>query len=79
MKRTLAFQTQRRGTQFGPKPEQRAQMYDVAAECAQEGAKAYVAGIEDCPYPTGSVNERAWWEAWEMAKQRAERIGPITI
>jgi len=74
----LAFRTNR-GTQFGPKPSARAQMYDVAAVCAREGAQAFVEGVHDNPYPTGSVNERAWREAYELAKERAERSGTIIL
>lgn len=79
MKR-LSYRT-KLGTRFGPAVNQRGAIYDVATACAKEGIEAYKQGVpvESCPYPSGSINERAWVEAWEILREKTERIGPMVI
>lgn len=80
MKKRLAYTT-KIGTRFGPEVKPRSAIYDVATECAKEGIEAYKASVpvESCPYPSGSINERAWVEAWEIMREKTERIGPMVI
>jgi hypothetical protein len=79
MKHKLQYRTTRRGTRFGPRLQEHATIYDVAAASAQAGIDAFKKGVTECPYPTGSINEKAWWEAWEAAQEFAERYGTVHV
>lgn len=80
-RKPLSYRIPKTGTPFGPEVKSRSAVYDVATECAKQGIEAYKNGIsvEACPYPSGSINERAWVEAWEILREKTERIGPMVI
>jgi hypothetical protein len=77
MKQFLNYTT-KRGRQFGPAQKQ-SPVYSIARTSMAEGAAAFKKQIEICPHPTGSVNEKYWWEGWQHEQRKASRVGPQII
>jgi hypothetical protein len=45
-------------------------MYDIAESCREEGARAFLEGVEECPHPCGSENEKYWWIGFQQAERK---------